>query len=379
MLVTPALGIDANVAGIPRSRADLDPVDKGTKARAARHAEAGTKLVRRPSIPLRYPRKANTVSSTQQAKMRPMKRFEHLGQHVFLESAKNMSAIPQGSVDFFITSPPYWNLKDYGNSEEEIGSGSYEEYIEDLSRVWAECFRVASENAILIINVNSRRVKGRLYPIPFDIVSSMKDWELWDHNIWHIPNALPQPNAYMERLLDNKFESLLVFRKGNHRDYKFHKPRVPQKYITADPRSEKRNSRGRCLGNILRVPAYRPPNIKKMSYHVAAYPEELVAFFLSCYTDPGDTVLDPFLGSGTTLKVSRVMERRGIGFEVHSEFSDLIRTRIEEEWELPDWKDIDLIHSTTSQTGSTKSRKAHFSRNDVVKKVTAPLFTWEDE
>lgn len=144
----------------------------------------------------------------------------------------------------------------------------------------------------------------------------------------------PATKRLPQRLLDNKFESLLVFKKGEAKGYKFHKPRVPQKYITADPRAEKKNVRGRCLGNILRIPAYRPPNIKKMSYHVAAFPEELVAFLLESYTDEGDTVLDPFLGSGTTLKVARVMKRQGIGFEVHAEFADLIRTRIDEEWDI---------------------------------------------
>jgi DNA modification methylase len=166
----------------------------------------------------------------------------------------------------------------------------------------------------------------------------------------------------MDRVLDNKYESCLVFTKDGTDDFKFHKPRVPQKYITADPRAHKKHADGRCLGNILRIPAYRPPNVKKLGYHVAAYPEELVAFFLECYTDPGDTVLDPFLGSGTTLKVSRVMNRKGIGFELNPDYARLIEQRISEQWEVPAWTDIDVIHSSTTETGMTKSRKIHFHR-----------------
>ena len=286
-----------------------------------------------------------------------MEEFAHSGQRIVINSSTDMSAVADGSVDFFVTSPPYWNLKDYGDSDEEIGSGSYAEYLEELKMVWAECYKKASEDAILVVNVNSRRVKGVFYPIAMDIASSMEGWELWDHNIWYIPNALPQPNSYQERLLDNKFESLLVFKKGGPKGYKFHKPRVPQKYITADPRNEKRNSRGRCVGNILRIPAYRPPNIKKMSYHVAAFPEELVAFLLETYTDEGDVVLDPFLGSGTTLKVSRVMKRKGIGFEVHAKFENLIKARIDEEWEVPPWTNLDIIHSSSSTTRPSKPRR----------------------
>lgn len=288
----------------------------------------------------------------------------YLGQRVFYADARDMSAIENESVDFCITSPPYWNLKDYGDSAREIGDSNYEKYLDDLSLVFSQCYRKARPGAVLVINVNSRRSKGIFYPIAFDIVRKVRDWTFWDQNIWYIPNALPQPNHYMERLLDNKFESLLVFIKGDAKSYKCHKPRVPQKYIEADPRSEKKNSRGRCLGNILRIPAYRPPNVKSMNYHVAAYPEELVAYFLETYTDPSDTVLDPFVGSGTTLKVCRVMNRHGIGFEIHQDYAPLIEARIGEEWAVPDWKSLDIIHSTTSVPGMNGSRKAHFARND---------------
>ncbi|MFN8654642.1 MAG: site-specific DNA-methyltransferase [Gemmatimonadales bacterium] len=285
--------------------------------------------------------------------------MEVSGQTVYFNSSEDMSYVPDKSVDFFITSPPYWHLKDYG-TEEQIGPSTYEEYLRRLNAVWAQCYEKARDSAVLVINVNNRRHKKRYYPIAFDIVNSMEGWQLWDTVIWYVPNALPQPNHYRERLLDNKFEFLLVFTKDGASDYKFHKPRVPQKYLHADPRAHKKNENGRCLGNILRIPAYRPPNVKDLNYHVAAYPEELVAFFLQTYTDVGDTVCDPFLGSGTTLKVSRVMNRRGIGFELNREFAPLITERINELWEVPDWKDLDLIHSTSADPGMTKPRKIHF-------------------
>jgi modification methylase len=283
------------------------------------------------------------------------------GQEIIFGSSKKMDEIPDESVALFITSPPYWDLKDYGASNEEVGSSSYEQYLDDLSAIWRECFRKAYEGSVLVINVNSRRVKKRFYPLAFDIAGRMKEWTFWDHNIWYVPNALPQPNHYMERLLDNKFESLLIFIKGQPDKYEFHKPRVPQKYAVADPRPEKKNKNGRCLGNILRIPAYRPPNVRQGNYHVAAYPEELVAFFLQTYTSKGDTVVDPFLGSGTTLKVARVMERNGIGYEVHGEYEPLITARIEELWETPDWRSLDILHSSTLTPGTNgHQRKAQY-------------------
>jgi DNA modification methylase len=285
-------------------------------------------------------------------------------QRVVFGSSKDMRELPDGAAQLFITSPPYWNLKDYGDSEEAIGHTDYETYLDELNEVWAECYRAAAPEAVLIININSRRSKGRFYPIAFDIVSRMKGWVLWDVNIWYIPNALPQPNAYMERLLDNKFEYLLVFTKDASTQYKFQKPRVPQKYAVADPRAHKKNSAGRCVGNILRVPAYRPPNIRKGNYHVAAFPEELISFFVKSYTSEGDLVVDPFLGSGTTLKVCKVMGRVGVGYEVETKFADLIESRIREPWTVPDWRDLDIIHSTTAQPGMVKRRRPKASGDD---------------
>jgi DNA modification methylase len=291
------------------------------------------------------------------------KGFRVGNQQVFLGTSENMAGVPSESVDFIITSPPYWNLKDYGG-EGEIGQSGYEEYLDRLGHVWAECYRAAKNGAVMVINVNSRRHKKKFYPIPFDISSRMENWVFWDQVIWYVPNALPQPNHYMERLLDNKFESCLVFIKGGGDDYKCHKPRVPQKYAEADPRAHKKNPKGRCLGNILRIPAYRPPNVKEMGYHVAAYPEELVAFFLETYTDPDDMVLDPFLGSGTTLKVANKMGRRGVGYELNTNFAELIRKRINEQWEVPDWIDLDILHSSTMRTGSVKPRKVQYIQKE---------------
>ena len=287
-------------------------------------------------------------------------------QRVLNGTSEEMISVEDNCVDLIVTSPPYWNLKDYGNKN-QIGASSYDEYLARLNKVWSECFRVAKPGGVLVINVNSRRHQGKFYPIAFDIVSSMKNWNFWDHVIWYIPNALPQPNHYIERLLDNKYESCLVFIKGDAKSYKFNKIRVPQKYATADPRTQKKNPNGRCIGNIVRIPAYRPPNIKEMGYHVAAYPEELAAFFISTYTNEGDIVLDPFLGSGTTLKVSRVLNRNGIGFEINPDYLPLIEKRISENWEVPDWRNLDIIHSSSMETGTKAPRKAHFNKPSISK------------
>ncbi len=282
-------------------------------------------------------------------------------QTVYFTTSENLSFLPEKSIKFFMTSPPYWNLKNYG-TEGEIGQESYSEYLDRMNEVWDQCYRLAEDDAVLVINVSNRRHKKEYYPIALDIRERMKGWKLWDILIWYIPNALPQPNHYMERLFDNKYEFLLVFTKDGSSNYEFHKPRVPQKYATADPRAHKRNAAGRCIGNVIRIPAYRPPNVKDLGYHVAAYPEELVALMLQTYTSEGDSVLDPFVGSGTTLKVAEGMGRRGTGIELNPDFEELIKLRIRERFELPDWKNLDILHSATMQTGTQKPRKIHLLR-----------------
>jgi len=117
------------------------------------------------------------------------------GQTAVFASSKSMNEVGDGTIDFIITSPPYWNLKAYGSSPDEIGHGDYDDYLGDLATVWAECYRKARVGTVLVINVNSRRSKGKFYPIAFDIVRTIPDWTFWDHNIWYVPNALPQPNT----------------------------------------------------------------------------------------------------------------------------------------------------------------------------------------
>jgi len=288
--------------------------------------------------------------------------FQTGEQRVIFGSSESVPSIPDGSVDFVMTSPPYWNLKDYGHSE-QIGGEDYETYLDRLNMVWDECYRVSKPESVMVINVGNRRHKKRFYPISLDIRERIRGWKLWDILIWYIPNGLPQPNHYIERLFDNKFEFLLVFTKDGATDYEFHKPRVPQKYVQADPRAHKMNESGRCLGNVIRIPAYRPPNVKELGYHQAAYPEELVALMLESFTSVGETVYDPFLGSGTTLKVAQHMGRVGVGVELNEHYAELIERRISERFEIPDWKRLDIHHGSTMDTDVAGGpRKIHLLR-----------------
>ncbi len=282
---------------------------------------------------------------------------ERIPPKVAFGSSEAMTKIPDGSVNLTITSPPYWDLKRYSEEGGEIGHESYDDYLARLNRVWSECFRATVDDGLMVINVNSRRVKGQFYPIAMDIAQRMTDWKLIHHAIWYIPNALPQPSKYITRLFDHKFEDLLVFAKDWEYEHTFNKARVPQKYRNADPRAHKRNPAGRCIGDVIRIPAYRPPTVKQMNYHVAAFPDELVYLLTSVFSDPGDTVLDPFVGSGTTMKVAFNTGRRGVGYEINKDFEPLIDARLQEPWITPRFEDMDIISSATSKPGMNGRRR----------------------
>lgn len=262
--------------------------------------------------------------------------------HLTIGDCRDMNTIPDNTIDLIVTSPPYWNLKKYGKSDSEIGHSIYTEYISDLTNVFDECYRVGKQNSILIVNINSRRFKKQYYPIDFDIVANINGWKLWENIVWYIPNALPQCKFYKDSALDNKYETVLVFRKDISTSYTFNKIRVAPKYIN-DTRKGKLNPKGRCLGNVLKIPAYRPPNIKSKNYHIAAFPESLVSFLIETYSNNGDSILDPFIGSGTVAKVGLNLNRIVYGYEVNDSFQDLIYKRINEDFHTVDYKNIDIM------------------------------------
>lgn len=284
-----------------------------------------------------------------------METLEVADQTVYFKSSETIDEVDD--ADLVITSPPYWNLKDYGH-ENQIGHDeAYEAYLDRLQTVWDACYEATHEDAIMVVNIGDRRHEKTFYPIGMDIYNRMDNWKLLDNLIWYIPNSLPQPAYYLDKLFDDKYENLLVFAKNYDYEYTFNKIRVEQKYKGVDPREEKLNDEGRSVGNVLKMRAYRPPTIKEQNYHAAAYPEELIYALMYTFSDPGDTVLDPFLGSGTTLKVARKMDRQGIGYEIDEEYRDLIEERITEDMDEPSWEQLDIL-SDASPSNEKKQTEA---------------------
>ncbi len=241
-----------------------------------------------------------------------------IAKNIYLKSSEKMTEIENGTVQAVITSPPYWNLKDYKHSK-QIGFGeSYEKYHERLDKVWSECWRVLKPNGTLWIVIDKIMQHDKIVHIPYDITQRCRrlDFCLQDMIIWNKPTAIAgmSPNN-----LVNKYENVLFLSKSRH--FKLNKP--TESNIAPDYTKDGR------LTDIWRFPV-KAGSIRKTPAHEAPYPEELIRRIVQLSTDEMDITLDPFLGSGTTMKAALELNRRAVGYEINPDFLPVIADRLRE-------------------------------------------------
>ena len=238
---------------------------------------------------------------------------------VHFSTSERMSEVPSSSVQAVICSPPYWDLKDYGHPE-QIGHGeSYQRYHERMNSVWKECHRVLVPSGTMWIVVDKIWKSGGLVIIPFDIARHCEQmgFFLQDIIVWNKPTAIA---GMTRRNIVNKFEYVLFFTK-EWAGFKFNQlGEIRRHQPDFDPRT------GR-LTNLWRFPV-KAGSIRKTPDHKAPYPDELISRIVRISTDERDTILDPYLGSGTTLKVSLELNRRCIGYEINRVFESVIAERV---------------------------------------------------
>lgn len=242
------------------------------------------------------------------------------GLEVHWTSSEDMVAVPDESVQSVITSPPYWDLKDYGH-EEQIGrtDQSYKEYHDRMTEVWSECYDALRSDGTMWIVVDTVMDRGDLTLLPHHIVERCEDigFNLQDMVVWYKPTAIA---GMTERNVVNKKEYVVYLsKKKNH---KFHNEEERENG-KEDPAI---NGGGR-LGNLWRYPVKRG-TVGQNVLHKAPYPLSLINRIVKLSTDPEDTVLDPFLGSGTTAYSALSLNRRCIGYEINTEFKEIIADRV---------------------------------------------------
>ena len=249
---------------------------------------------------------------------------------VFGDSRK-MSQIPDKSVQLIITSPPYWQLKDYG-TEDQIGfNDSYEEYINNLNLVWKECNRVLSDGCRLCINIGDQFARSVYYgrykviPIRTEIIRFCESlgMDYMGAIIWQkattmntsgggaIMGSFPYPR---NGILKMDYEFILLFKKLGNAP----KPTMEQKKASEITKEEW----GQYFSSHWNF------NGVKQYGHIAMFPEELPKRLIKMFSFVGETVLDPFAGSGTTSLAAKHLGRNSIGYEINKDFEPFIREKL---------------------------------------------------
>lgn len=236
---------------------------------------------------------------------------------IHFKSSENMIDLKDNSVSVIVTSPPYWDLKDYFK-EGQIGQEPYDVYLARMKTVWLESFNKLSSVGSMWININIRTRAGKVIAIPRDFVKICKEIGFYYKGIiiWHKSSGIPTG----EKNIVDRHEYVLIFSKKEE----FCFDRIKHKML-CDYKNEKIN--GGTFWNINR----KAGSVGKKYIHPAIYPNELVSRIVQIASAEGDIVVDPFLGSGTSLIVAIQQKRNFIGYEFNEGFKELMESRFKNE------------------------------------------------
>ena len=291
----------------------------------------------------------------------------HVGDNIF-----HLTNIPDNSVDMCVTSPPYYNLRDYKNSGQIGAENTVKDFVENLCKVFDEIHRILKPTGSCWVNIGDTYDKKRLLQVPsrFEIAMCDRGWHLRNEIIWSKPN--PQPISSKDRFWGNheKFfwfvkdvkkyyfnrDPILVpqaeisirrmFSKNNMDKRKDFNASSKEGFAISSSSQDKHYARMReemgidkefnyeeliKSGKCPTRPEFDTWNVPSVTYkgaHFAVYPPELIEKpILSCCPEQG-IVVDPFMGSGTTGEVAKLNNRRYIGLELNPEYAILANERI---------------------------------------------------
>lgn len=242
------------------------------------------------------------------------------GLDLYWKTSERMDEVADDSIQSVVTSPPYWNLKDYGH-ENQIGTAdqSYEEYHDRLQSVWAECYDKLRADGTMWVVVDTVMERGDLQLLPYHVARRAEEvgFHLQDLVVWYKPTAIA---GMTDRNIVNKKEYIVYLSK--ERDCQFFDDNGQENGIE-DPAITGNGA----LGNLWRHPIKRGTAGQNV-LHKAPYPTSLIRRIIELSTAPGATVLDPFLGSGTTAYSALKLDRDCIGYEINPEFAETIEDRL---------------------------------------------------
>lgn len=252
--------------------------------------------------------------------------------HLYNADCRELKELEDNSVDLVVTSPPYFSAKDYGTGKGkgEIGLGSnYIDYLEDMRKVFEECYRVLKTSRYMCINISNILIDGLTIPIPydyFDILRHIPDLYYDECVMWTKPEGmLNQTRAggflqrpYPRRIHMNRlYEFVFIFRKGKQ-----------DLEVTSDDMDKYKDNVLEKNKEYLTDVWYFPCASASREGHPAPFPLDLPKRCIELYSFKGEVVLDPFSGSGTTGLASKLTGRSYIGYEISLEFIELSKKKI---------------------------------------------------
>ena len=257
------------------------------------------------------------------------------------DSKKMLNMLPDNSVDLIVTSPPYADQR-----KGTYGGIHPDKYVNWFLPITKELLRVLKPTGTFILNIKEKVVEGErsIYVMELIIEMRKQGWLWTEEFIWHKKNCYPGkwPNRFRDA-----WERLLQFNKDKKFNMYQEEVMVPmgdwaktRLKNLSDTDKIRDNSKvgsgfGKNISNWLTRDKAFPSNVLHLATecsnknHSAAFPEELPEWFIKLFTNETDTVLDPFMGSGTTLLVANRLKRHSIGIDIVPEYYDMVKAQVQ--------------------------------------------------
>lgn len=270
------------------------------------------------------------------------------------DAREGLHELPDSSVQLTVTSPPYFNLRNYSSGEGEIGrERTIAEYVENLVDVFKVLLSKTSSDGLLFLNLGDTYINGQLSGVPWRVALALQEsgWILRSDIIWQKPNAMPS-SVKNRPTVDHEY----IFMFAKNKTYKYNQDAIREPHVTFSEDSKMRGGRGHIgrrggtpekgknsgnsnlhdgrwdqafhpLGRNKRT-VWNIPLSKYRGAHFAVFPEKLVELCVLVGSDPGDLVCDPFTGSGTTGAVAIKLKRHFVGLELNEEYCKMASERL---------------------------------------------------
>lgn len=278
-----------------------------------------------------------------------------------------MNELTNNSIHLVITSPPYWQLKDYGTDTQIGYHDSYENYINNLNLVWKECYRVLHNGCRLCVNIGDQFARSVYYgrykviAIREEIIKFCENigFDYMGAIIWRKVTTSNTTGGGLQMgsypyprngILKIDYEFILIFKKLGEAP----KPTIEQKELSKMTSEEWKT----FFTGHWNFSGARQDN------HIAMFPEELPRRLIKMFAFAGDTILDPFAGSGTSSLAAKNLQRNSVAYEINSEFIPVIKKKLRTDQTDIEGTEYQFIKHDTAMNFEEEIQKLPYIFND---------------